>query len=810
MNYEYTRIMKQLVTLHTTKYSSYYSREYVQTALEGVKKAGKASRLFRMREFQDICSVFDIDARELLRDSSLLMRIPDTQQIGDSLCQDFYDMYRLFPTGEDYMTRIVRRLAPEYSEDTVRTAILKKFMIGSKKKIGQFDTQAVADWAYQQLSEEEQKACNSLADVQQRAMLTNRISDAVFTPERLRPVLTNAEKLAILIRRLQMLRGVGIIGEGEEKTVFTDAVLSQQASKAVADELAAEGKTVPEQKPVLDVLAELAGLMNERGAIPEPLFICLDTELRAQLNCLRYINRNQQEASARELYKNDLADERSRKKQWAILELCDDLASGKFKNNGGLEKVYLYYFAFMFDMTAEPDENRRKLDEKDLVTNLFEDYYCDNVMRYLQAKYSDPDYTRGLEKEPSGAGINFKNYAETIYLYYLMHRELYQKPAEGIAKAEKMINQCISAAKKKRKDEELENHTVPDGSPKPTKEFRQDFIDVVFSADEESLADLIVRRYRILDESNTRIGVAAQSVTAHRDVFRMVSSIDEANNVDSRAFDADIAETDYCITNENDKHVRDGLKELASELMLDEKISLGRFAPWTLGSVLKTKYENDQGFIRLVDVIEERIATNLTMLLSYNRRLLRHIISCLWQEASAAGQNMTATVSNYKLRKYLRDLQLACTDEELTAALDVLADIGLHIVHKGGETVFTVTPYSGALDDLMKAAAGGFPDSMTADAVLLRLIQDSFSAKKRISRSTFLSVCACYYMALLDDTDTFEYGQVRHGSFAHIFRCFCEAVNPRLRAAGFQTISEKNILDMYIVFSVYYNIINNH
>ena len=58
-----------------------------------------------------------------------------------------------------------------------------------------------------------------------------------------------------------------------------------------------------------------------------------------------------------------------------------------------------------------------KYSKTDIKTNLFRDYYANNLMRFISEMY------RGklceFELDPSGQGINYKNFAEMIYLYYI-------------------------------------------------------------------------------------------------------------------------------------------------------------------------------------------------------------------------------------------------------------------------------------------------------------------------------------------------------------------------------------------------------
>ena len=105
--------------------------------------------------------------------------------------------------------------------------------------------------------------------------------------------------------------------------------------------------------------------------------------------------------------------------KFGLLKTADDLASGKFRAEGATKKS-LYLFAMVYGMTYySGDEDTAEIIDfrTDIETNLFRDYYANNLMRFISDVY------RGrlceFEVDPSGQGINYKNFAEMIYLYYI-------------------------------------------------------------------------------------------------------------------------------------------------------------------------------------------------------------------------------------------------------------------------------------------------------------------------------------------------------------------------------------------------------
>lgn len=119
---------------------------------------------------------------------------------------------------------------------------------------------------------------------------------------------------------------------------------------------------------------------------------------------------------------------------YGLLKLADDLAKGNFRV-GGATKRGLYLFAMVYGMTYYSGRGDERLAyETDLERNLFQDYYANNLMRYLSAEYRQRlcEY----EQDPSGQGINYKNFAEMVYVYFIASD---LEPAEKIRRSAAMI-----------------------------------------------------------------------------------------------------------------------------------------------------------------------------------------------------------------------------------------------------------------------------------------------------------------------------------------------------------------------------------
>lgn len=123
--------------------------------------------------------------------------------------------------------------------------------------------------------------------------------------------------------------------------------------------------------------------------------------------------------------------------KYGLLKLADDLATGKFRT-GGATKKGLYLFAFVYGMTYYSGQEEFSSYDTDIELNLFSDYYANNLMRYVSEAYQNNlcEY----ELDPVGQGINYKNFAEMIYIYYLSRD---YSPQEKIKLSGEMIDRVV-------------------------------------------------------------------------------------------------------------------------------------------------------------------------------------------------------------------------------------------------------------------------------------------------------------------------------------------------------------------------------
>lgn len=162
----------------------------------------------------------------------------------------------------------------------------------------------------------------------------------------------------------------------------------------------------------------------------------------------KLVNLNREITDEQNRIKNDVNRLKERIKsardKYRLLQMADDIADGSFRG-GGATKKQLYLLAMAFNMKYFPEKPVEKPENKDdtlksqadiydIEKNLFVDFYNNNIMRFVSDEYEEK--ANAFELDPSGQGINYKNFAEMIYIYYIYQ----DMPAtEKIKKSNEMI-----------------------------------------------------------------------------------------------------------------------------------------------------------------------------------------------------------------------------------------------------------------------------------------------------------------------------------------------------------------------------------
>lgn len=145
-----------------------------------------------------------------------------------------------------------------------------------------------------------------------------------------------------------------------------------------------------------------------------------------------------------------------------LVTACHNLAAGAVSATAATKEL-LFLFAFAFDMRFYPNHTSPDYDStRDVERNLFEDYYCDNLTRYMSANRQRAAGV--LDNEPSGSGLNFKNFVDVSFVYFLNRSDL--SAPQKVSSFYNLINRVRTAWSREtdfvpeKKDEYMAGSTI--------------------------------------------------------------------------------------------------------------------------------------------------------------------------------------------------------------------------------------------------------------------------------------------------------------------------------------------------------------
>ena len=756
--FEYTLNMETIFQGKLSELKSYYCREDFELALADYDHAPKDAKSFRLRDVSRLCNARGIDAKTLIADRSILKSIPTRSEMQDELLQSFHDMYVQSPATSDFMERIVRRLAPEYSSDTVRVAILKKFVVGAGDNFKRFHTNQIWEWAKKQLGKAEIATYGTLSEEEKRSLLLSKIDDSIFEHESVE--MTNIDVLKLIIDRITKY-------QNDDTLAFEEIELSDRTRGLLAGMLSVDENDINED--VINYLQMLCDRMDASEEAFSDLVSSLENDFRNQLKTIKRVSKTGKESTAAELYKQAKKDAVKAKKAAAkkndidfeLIEMCNDLAAGNFRVNGKT-KVYLYYFAFMFDMTV-PLDGRHCAPEKNIVKNLFQDFYNDNFLRLLSSDYTDPKNATAFEKEPTGEGINYKSFVEMIYIYFLCRDDLNMTQGEKIDKAEAIIDECVKRAKKEGKLSMINTGIHTDV-------YRDLHVNVLLNKEIDEIADYILAHYQVFSPDNAgiaRIMIASEENTASDLIEEIMDDLDGAYP-DIELFD---------VRKKTD---------LTKEIKDDIAFKLDVIFDWKVKSLLEEKYTGDDAFLQVVKAIDDRTHISNGRFNKNERSrmlMLLHVLAVYSSERNP--------LSMFKLQSRLEEKGVISVGNQITNAISGLIELGFDLCRKRDGYYLGEHDYDDdILNGILKKVSGRYysvdnaSELLMTEALICRLRFD-----KRVTR--------------MNETEGLD-------TFPDVFEDYAATINPYLEEARYQPLSEKNIFDMYIVTALYFYLVENN
>ncbi len=791
-------ITQKMDTLFYERYQdlkSYYCREDFVAALNAYDRATPDSKKFKKKELEFLCKARGISVKELIRDrDAVLTWIPTRNQLQKNLLKGFYDMCKSAPTPAAYMERTVRRLAPQYAKDTVRVAILKKFVAGSDEDFKTFDMKGIYAWAMRQFTEEEAEEFGSADADKKKQMVISKIDDSVFGAD---VKLSNAEILNLVARKTgDYIKDI----DG-----FDGIILSDNTKEGLANLL--NKHDIPtgdmsETDLVVTVAkactsGKISGVAIENESA---LVSSIEKDFRKQLRSTVKITDKGEEISCRDYYKDAKKYALRAKKKAAnttgidanLLELCNDLSLGRLRRSRETKRD-IYLFAIMFGMKVLIRGRADVYDEaRDMEKNLLEEYYNDNLLRYISEEADSPG--REFEKEPTGEGINYKNFAEAIYIYFLMRDDLGLTPGQKIDEAERIIRECMERAD--------ENDVSARKRGTHTEEYINDII-ILLSKDREDVASYVLKTYEVAKLGNAadRIeptGIAAEENTA-------------SDRIDDIMYDIGVNYDDVEVFEVNHR------SDMEGEVNADINFRTNYRFDWKIRELLEQEYGGDAKFMKILSELDSRVHMVGGRFNKTSRRIMLTLLNALSIDSGPWSVD--------RLTGHLNDKGVAIADRQLSESMKTLRSIGFDIRRGGGANndgyyLAERENLDEELRTLLKRVSDRyFRADDDIDYMFSETLAKRLGVDRKISRNNMIALHLSYYISTLGDLlPDYSKGEGQEiegelGTFPEVFDDYAngvDGINDYLEEARYQPISAQNVFDMYVITALYFYLVENN
>jgi hypothetical protein len=216
-------------------------------------------------------------------------------------------------------------------------------------------------------------------------------------------------------------------------------------------------------------------------------------------------------------------------------KIADNFSKGYF-NSMGKTREYIYIFAIAFEMNGpqniinEKNDNGIK-DWTDINQCLFFDFYTDNLINQTFGKINNAkdEKDKNNENFNDGYGINWKNFVEIIYLYYLNRSDMSAK--EKLYGALKGYYYCHTN-KNANTFADLQNkrQNLP---PESTEYYRKNFLqDLMNIEDEKKFLNKVILSYECKKPQGNTLPLT-EYTSVHRTALDFFNSMGEKmkNNV---------------------------------------------------------------------------------------------------------------------------------------------------------------------------------------------------------------------------------------------------------------------------------------
>ncbi|MBS7528289.1 hypothetical protein KHM83_16490 [Fusibacter paucivorans] len=512
LNENITANLKKIISGSITNIPQYYCREDFEYMIKRInnpkEKSGAPSKKKVLRE---MCIAYEISIELLLDKATIkdeLGKIPTRKELKKILLLEMYSVYKAFPASENYIERIVnQRLGDKFSGDPLRVRILKH-MIG----VTDYYTKPIIKRIERTFSADEKKQYKKLKGNDARVFIINKIDDSLFRFGE--SYLGNIKLIKYLNKKLHVEKlgkeGFVVSGQLEERFISIKKFSPELEKNEI------NPQDISEFIKVFLDCKQINWLEFEQSTEVMHTVTQLEKEYREHLKPISYTTSKGKIASLMEKY--DAAKDNVISDNNFLLKLSNSLANGAFYTNGAT-KSYLYPFAVAFDLMYYFDHESGDYDaSRDLEKNLFYDFYGDNYLRYVSNKTFLEDKS-SQEKEPTSEGINFKNFVEAIYIYYITRRDFALTSSEKLKRIHQMIDAC------KKRHQALKK--MPKKSmPKETILYKNNLQSNILMLSEEAFIDYIASNYDFKDNREKSDFLAASNqFTAEKYLHTLMEKI---------------------------------------------------------------------------------------------------------------------------------------------------------------------------------------------------------------------------------------------------------------------------------------------
>lgn len=372
--YDFTKNRREKINLELSKIRSLYGREDVVYRFNAYKKAKDKDDIARKKgrsgysglpsariELESACKSVGIEKTpdELIKDDSVIKTIHTRSEIiSDQFLPILYKEYKNTPMTSDYMNRIIHRLTKSDTyikkDDENRTIILKKFVMGGGKGFKTLNTGEIIEWAEEKMNASEKEQYDLQSDSQKKLELAvSRIDNSIFDRSLTQALKQTKCLIENFDKYVLMSKEGKIVDSNSNETIIISDIILKEITTIKLKNLMCKLRFEFTNVSVIENIKLLYNIFNNdypANTVVEfiDFVAALNVDFKKQLHSLCYISREGKKKTLEERY-CDVLKKRNRKMK--LLNLCEDLANGDFKSNGGNTRKYLYYFAIMFDMS---------------------------------------------------------------------------------------------------------------------------------------------------------------------------------------------------------------------------------------------------------------------------------------------------------------------------------------------------------------------------------------------------------------------------------------------------------------------------